>query len=154
MTRYHFKDTYLRNQRRIKPEFIGKSNKVRMRVVDQTCLDTLLLSHTIMLSDYSVLDKLQGDYNRSGMVGVKATNYMPKPKSSGFDFSPNLVRRKVMECVSYIKQSLGNNYYEILLKLLNDKDLSKKDLEWLNDKKKVGQLSTRVEEFYHMWNKS
>ena len=39
---YHFNKT-------IQPEFVGKTNKVRMRVVDQTCLDTLLLKHILSL---------------------------------------------------------------------------------------------------------
>ena len=74
---YHFKkkDVYLRDNKTIKPEFVGNTNKVRMRVVDQTTLDTLLLKDTIILSDYKIIEKLQIDYNRSGMVGVKASSY-------------------------------------------------------------------------------
>jgi len=40
-----------------------------------------------------------------------------------------------------------------LLKLLDNKKLSKKQIEWFGDKKKVGKLSTIVNEFYEMWNK-
>ena len=152
-TRYHSKKFYQRDHRKIKPEFVGNTNKVRMRVVDQTILDTLLLTDTIMLSDYKILDKLQGDYNKSGMVGVKATSYMIKPKSSGFEFSHNLGRMKVMSCVQYIKDKLGGEYQKILLKLLDDNKLSNKELEWFGDNKKVGKLSTIVNEFYYLWNK-
>ena len=152
-TRYHSKKFYQRDHRKIKPEFVGNTNKVRMRVVDQTILDTLLLTDTIMLSDYKILDKLQGDYNKSGMVGVKATSYMIKPKSSGFEFSHNLGRMKVMSCVQYIKDKLGGEYQKILLKLLDDNKLSNKELKWFGDNKKVGKLSTIVNEFYNLWNK-
>ena len=152
-TRYHSKKFYQRDHRKIKPEFVGNTNKVRMRVVDQTILDTLLLTDTIMLSDYKILDKLQGDYNKSGMVGVKATSYMIKPKSSGFELSHNLGRMKVMSCVQYIKDKLGGEYQKILLKLLDDNKLSNKELEWFGDNKKVGKLSTIVNEFYYLWNK-
>ena len=151
--KYHSKKFYQRDHRKIKPEFVGNTNKVRMRVVDQTILDTLLLTDTIMLSDYKILDKLQGDYNKSGMVGVKATSYMIKPKNSGFEFSHNLGRMKVMSCVQYIKDKLGGEYQKILLKLLDDNKLSNKELEWFGDNKKVGKLSTIVNEFYNLWNK-
>jgi len=151
--KFHSKKFYQRDHRKIKPEFVGNTNKVRMRVVDQTILDTLLLTDTIMLSDYKILDKLQGDYNKSGMVGVKATSYMIKPKSSRFEFSHNLGRMKVMSCVQYIKDKLGGEYQKILLKLLDDNKLSNKELEWFGDNKKVGKLSTIVNEFYYLWNK-
>ena len=49
MIKHHSKKVYIRDHKVIKPEFVGKSNKVRMRVVDQTTLDTLLLTDTIML---------------------------------------------------------------------------------------------------------
>ena len=87
------------------------------------------------------------------MVGVKATSYMIKPKSSGFEFSHNLGRMKVMSCVQYIKDKLGGEYQKILLKLLDDNKLSNKELEWFGDSKKVGKLSTIVNEFYNLWNK-
>ena len=153
MIKHHSKKIYIRDHKAIKPEFVGKSNKVRMRVVDQTTLDTLLLTDTIMLYDYKVLDKLQGDYNKSGLVGVKATTYIIKDKSSRFDYSHNVRRELVMGCVKYIGDRLGRGYKNILLKLLDNKKLSKKQIEWFGDKKKVGKLSTIVNEFYEMWNK-
>ena len=74
---YQFKkkDVYLRDNKTIKQVFVGNTNNLRMRVVDQTTLDTLLLKDTIILSDYKIIEKLQIDYNRSGMVGVKASSY-------------------------------------------------------------------------------
>jgi len=56
--------TYHFDNKTVKPEFVGKSNKVRMRVVDQTCLDKLLLDDSISLDDFMVLDKFQMDYHR------------------------------------------------------------------------------------------
>ena len=103
------KNVYLRDNKTIKPEFLGKSNKVRMRVVDQTTLDALLLNDTIMLSDYKIIDMLQSDYNRSGMVGVKAISYEPRIKSSGFGKGGNLIRQKVLGCAKYIKNKLGKD---------------------------------------------
>ena len=150
----HFKNLYVRDNKTIKAEFVKNTNKVRMKVVDQTLLDTLLVTNTIMLSDYKVLDKLQGDFNRSGMVGVKASDYMPKPKSSGLEYNSNMVKQKVVGCLKYVKNKLGKNYHNILVKLLEDKKLTTRNLEWLKDEIKVRSLSTRVDEYYNMWNKS
>ena len=47
---YHFNKT-------IQPEFVGKTNKVRMRIVDQTCLDTLLRNTVLSLNHFMILDK-------------------------------------------------------------------------------------------------
>ena len=58
-----------------------------------------------------------------------------------------------MSCVQYIKDKLGGEYQKILLKLLDDNKLSNKELEWFGDNKKVGKLSTIVNEFYNLWNK-
>ena len=86
---YHFNKT-------IQPEFVGKTNKVRMRVVDQTCLDTLLLKHILSLNHFMILDKFQMDYNRSGMVGVRASNYNPRITTTYDTQGDNeILRRKV-----------------------------------------------------------
>ena len=134
------KNVYLRDNKTIKPEFLGKSNKVRMRVVDQTTLDALLLNDTIMLSDYKIIDMLQSDYNRSGMVGVKAISYEPRIKSSGFGNGGNLIRQKVLGCAKYIKNKLGKDYYVVLLSLIENKKLSANQLSLLGDKKKGGKF--------------
>jgi hypothetical protein len=152
----HSKNVYQRDNKTIKPEFIGNSNNVRLRVVDQTNLDTLLLNDIITLKNFKSLDMLLGDYNRSGMVGVKATNYMIKSKSSGFEFSHNLAgkRQKVMGCIKYIKKELPKEHYENLHKILGNFSLSEKDIEWFGNEEKVGSLSTIIDRYYNMWNNS
>ena len=67
--------TYPFKNKKIKPEFVGNTNKVRMRIVDQTSLDTLLTHDSISLNNYKILDMLASDYNASGMVGIRASNY-------------------------------------------------------------------------------
>ena len=155
---YHFKkkDVYLRDNKTIKPEFVGNTNKVRMRVVDQTTLDTLLLKDTIILSDYKIIEKLQIDYNRSGMVGVKASSYDTIKASGSLNNYDNgsLARIKVESCFKHIKEKLGIASYLILRKLVENKGLTNEDLLWVGDKKNVGKLSEKINDFYGMWNKN
>ena len=65
-----------------------------------------------------------------------------------------MVKQKVVGCLKYVKNKLGKNYHNILVKLLEDKKLTTRNLEWLKDEIKVRSLSTRVDEYYNMWNKS
>ena len=66
------------NGNTLKAEFIGDTNKVRVRVVDQTCLDRLLMNDSISLDQYKSVDVLFSEFNKAGMIGVKATNYNPR----------------------------------------------------------------------------
>ena len=127
--------TYPFDKKNVKPEFIGNSNKVRLRVIDQTCLDTLLLNDSISLDHYKILDMLASDFNLSGMVGVKASNYSPRVVANHDTNNDNshILRRKVYECTSLVKQAGGSSCYSILMKLLTDKDLSRPDLEFLKN---------------------
>ena len=91
--KYHSKNVYQRDNKTLKPEFIGNTNNVRMRVVDQNVLDKLLLNNVICLSHFKTLDKLLGDYNKSGLVGVKAMNYMPRVVGDNKNFDGHNVLR-------------------------------------------------------------
>tara|TARA_Y100001958_G_C20858694_1_gene297921 strand:+ start:12 stop:485 length:474 start_codon:yes stop_codon:yes gene_type:complete len=153
--KYHSKNVYQRDNKTLKPEFIGNTNNVRMRVVDQTVLDKLLLNDTICLSHFKTLDKLLGDYNKSGLVGVKAMNYMPRVVGDNKNFDRhNLLRSKVMGCLKYVKKELHKQHYIILNKLLSNQELLSKDLEWLGNEENVESLSTIIDKFYLMWNNS
>ena len=153
--KYHSKNVYQRDNKTLKPEFIGNTNNVRMRVVDQTVLDKLLLSDTICLRHFKTLDKLLGDYNKSGLVGVKAMNYMPRVVGDNKNFDGhNILRSKVMDCLKYVKKELHKDHYIILNKLLSNQELFSKDMEWLGNEENVESLSTIIDKFYLMWNNS
>ena len=66
----------------LKAEFIGSSNEVRFRVVDQSTLDKLLMNDSISLDQYKCLDNLYSDFHRAGLIGIKASNYNPRINSS------------------------------------------------------------------------
>lgn len=143
--------TYHFDNKTVKPEFIGKTNKVRMRVVDQTCLDTLLLNDSISLDNYMVLDKFQMDYNRSGMVGIKASNYNPRVTAS-YDTTSNdneLLKRKVNECLASLKSAGGSRCYEVLLKIITDRNLTRIDLEFI--KNNIWGIVKPIKNFYESW---
>lgn len=143
--------TYHFDNKTVKPEFIGKTNKVRMRVVDQTCLDTLLLNDSISLDNYIVLDKFQMDYNRSGMVGIKASNYNPRVTAS-YDTTSNdneLLKRKVNECLASLKSAGGSRCYEVLLKIITDRNLTRIDLEFI--KNNIWGIVKPIKNFYESW---
>ena len=146
--------TYHFDNKTVKPEFVGKSNKVRMRVVDQTCLDKLLLDDSISLDDFMVLDKFQMDYHRSGMVGVKASSYAPRVSASHDTSSHDyeILKRKVVECFAWSKRAGGNSVYNILLKILDDKDLSRIDIEFI--KNNIKEIVKPIKEFYESWYNS
>lgn len=143
--------TYHFDNKTVKPEFIGKTNKVRMRVVDQTCLDTLLLNDSISLDNYMVLDKFQMDYNRSGMVGIKASNYNPRVTAS-YDTTSNdneLLKRKVNECLASLKSAGGSRCYEVLLKIITDRNLTRIDIEFI--KNNIWGIVKPIKNFYESW---
>ena len=151
----HSKNVYQRDNKTLKPEFIGNTNNVRMRVVDQNVLDKLLLNNVICLSHFKTLDKLLGDYNKSGLVGVKAMNYMPRVVGDNKNFDGhNVLRSKVMDCLKYVKKELHKDHYIILNKLLSNQELFSKDMEWLGNEENVESLSTIIDKFYLMWNNS
>ena len=153
--KYHSKNVYQRDNKTIKPEFIGNTNNVRMRVVDQNVLDKLLLNNVICLSHFKTLDKLLGDYNKSGLVGVKAMNYMPRVVGDNKNFDGhNVLRSKVMDCLKYVKKELHKDHYIILNKLLSNQELFSKDMEWLGNEENVESLSRIIDKFYLMWNNS
>jgi hypothetical protein len=154
MKKTNMTKTYHFNNKTVKPEFIGKTNKVRMRVVDQTCLDTLLLNDSISLDNYMVLDKFQMDYNKSGMVGIKASNYNPRITAS-YDSTSNdneLLRRKVSECLASLKSAGGSRCYEMLLKIITDNNLSRVDIEFIN--KNAWEIVKPIKDFYESWGNS
>lgn len=153
--KYHSKNVYQRDNKTLKPEFIGNTNNVRMRVVDQNVLDKLLLNNVICLSHFKTLDKLLADYNKSGLVGVKAMNYMPRVVGDNKNFDGhNVLRSKVMDCLKYVKKELHKDHYIILNKLLSNQELFSKDMEWLGNEENVESLSTKIDKFYLMWNNS
>lgn len=153
--KYHSKNVYQRDNKTLKPEFIGNTNNVRMRVVDQNVLDKLLLNNVICLSHFKTLDKLLADYNKSGLVGVKAMNYMPRVVGDNKNFDGhNVLRSKVMDCLKYVKKELHKDHYIILNKLLSNQELFSKDMEWLGNEENVESLSTIIDKFYLMWNNS
>jgi|TARA_X000001382_G_scaffold52966_1_gene36083 hypothetical protein len=146
--------TYHFDNKTVKPEFIDKTNKVRMRVVDQTCLDKLLLDDSISLDDFMILDKFQMDYNRSGMVGIKASNYNPRITST-YDTTSNdneILRRKVTECLGFSRSAGGSRIYDILMKILTDKDLTRIDIEFI--KNNILEIVKPIKEFYESWRNS
>jgi len=146
--------TYPFNNRNIKPEFIGNSNKVRMRIVDQTSLDTLLTNDSISLNDYKILDRLASDYNKSGMVGIKATNFNPRIATS-YDTNNDshyILKRKVYDCLALVKSAGGINCYNVLMKLLTDRSLSRIDIEFI--KNNTGEIVKPIKEFYESWSSS
>jgi len=146
--------TYHFNKQTVKPEFIGKSNKVRMRVVDQTCLDTLLLNDSISLDNYKILDKFQMDYNVSGMVGIRASSYNPRITAS-YDTMNNdneILKRKVSECLASLKSAGGTKIYEVVMKIITDRNLSRVDIEFV--KKNIGEIIKPIKEFYESWRNS
>ena len=145
MKKFHF------NNKTVKPEFVGNSNKVRMRVIDQTCLDKLLLNDSISLENFMVLDKFQMDYHKSGMVGVRASSYNPRITST-YDTLNNdneILRRKVSECFAWSKKAGDLPSYKMLLKIITDKELSKLDIEFI--KKNIGGIVKPIKEFYESW---
>jgi len=142
---YHFEN------KTVKPEFIGKSNKVRMRVVDQTCLDKLLLHDSISLDHFMILDKLQMDYNRSGMVGIRASNYNPRIIAS-HDTNSNdneILRTKVFECLRSSRSAGGSKVYDTLLKIITDRNLTRIDIEFI--KNNVWEIVKPIKDFYESW---
>jgi len=146
--------TYHFSNKTVKPEYIGKSNKVRMRVVDQTCLDKLLLDDSISLDTFMILDKFQMDFNRSGMLGIKASNYNPRITAT-YDASNNdndILRRKVIDCFTFSKQAGGSRVYDAVVKIVTDKELNRIDIEFI--KNNIGVIVKPIKKFYESWGNS
>jgi hypothetical protein len=146
--------TYPFKKNNVKPEFIGKSNEVRLRIVDQTCLDKLLLNDSMSLDDYMVLDALQMDYIRSGMVGIKASNYNPRVNANYDTISDDqyILKRKVNDCIACLKSAGNNSFYNITMRMIKDEDLSINDLDFI--KINIGGIVKPIKEFYENWRRS
>jgi hypothetical protein len=140
----------------LKAEFIGNSNKVRVRVVDQTCLDRLLMHDSISLQQYKTIDLLFSEFNKAGMIGVKATNYNPRITAT-YDKNGDrqaILRSKVMGCLSYIKRTGNKTAYEILIKIMHDEDFSKWEMSWIDVSGNFDFICDNVENFYKFWGNS
>jgi len=146
--------TFPFNNKKVKPEYIGNTNKVRIRIIDQTSLDTLLTNDSISLNNYKILDRLASDYNKSGLVGVKASSYNPRISANYDTNSDNyhILKRKVYECISLVKSAGGTSSYNVLMKMLTDKDLTRPDLEFIE--KNIGEIVKPVKEYYENWSSS
>tara|TARA_R100001163_G_C5042286_1_gene180196 strand:- start:943 stop:1251 length:309 start_codon:yes stop_codon:yes gene_type:complete len=98
-----------------------------------------------------ILDKLQMDYNRSGMVGIKASNYNPRITAS-YDTINNdneLLKRKVSECLASLKSAGGSRCYEVLLKIITDRNLTRIDIEFI--KNNIWGIVKPIKDFYESW---
>jgi hypothetical protein len=137
----------------LKAEFIGSSNEVRFRVVDQSTLDKLLMNDSISLDQYKCLDNLYSDFHKAGLIGVKASNYNPRINSSyeARGEAEVILRRKVSNCLSAIKSSGGIRSYDILIKLLHDRSLVEQDLKWISVLGNFNLICEPTEKFYETW---
>ena len=78
--------------------------------------------------------------NKSGLVGVKASSYNPRISANYDTNSDNyhILKRKVYECISLVKSAGGTSSYNVLMKMLTDKDLTRPDLEFIE--KNIGEI--------------
>lgn len=106
-------------QHTAKAEFVGNTNKARIKILDQTCLDRLLMYDSISLENYRIMDRLYADYCKSGFVGVRASNYNPRIEATheGLSEKHMMLKRKVMDCFNYIKDTGNKTAYKIFKKL-------------------------------------
>jgi hypothetical protein len=140
----------------LKAEFIGNTNKVRVRVVDQTCLDRLLMNDSISLDQYKSVDVLFSEFNKAGMIGVKATNYNPRITAT-YDQNGDrqaVLRSKVVSCLNYVKRTGNKTAYEILIKIMHDKDFTKWEINWIELSGNFDFISKNIEKFYKFWGNS
>ena len=134
-----------------KAEF--KDDGVRVRIVDQTCLDTLLMDDSISLDDYKIIDKFYSDYCRSGFVGIRATNYNIKIAThEPLNLKKAILKRKVLDCFSAIKSTGNETAYKILKKIVEDDHITLREMNWI--KKNFSFLAEKVEKFYNFWGNS
>jgi hypothetical protein len=94
------------------------------------------------------------DYNVSGMVGIRASSYSPRVIAS-YDSTSNdneLLKRKVSECLASLKSAGGTKIYEVVMKIITDRNLSRVDIEFV--KKNIGEIIKPIKEFYESWRNS
>jgi hypothetical protein len=140
----------------LKAEFIGNSNKVRVRVIDQTCLDRLLMHDSISLNQYKTLDIMYSDFCKSGFVGIRASNYNPRVEATNDPSHERyaILRKKVLGCFTYVKDTGNKTAYEILIKVIHDKDFTKWEMNWIETSGNFDFICSKVENFYKFWGNS
>jgi len=140
----------------LRAEFIGNSNKTRVRVVDQTCLDRLLMNDSISLDQYKTLDMLYSDFCKSGFVGIKASNYSPRLEATNDPLHERyiILRKKVLGCLTCVKDTGNKTAYQILTKIMHDKDFSKWEIDWIELSGNIDFTCNHVENFYKFWGSS
>jgi hypothetical protein len=106
------------------------------------------------LDDYMVLDALQMDYIRSGMVGIKSSNYNPRVNANYDTISDYqyILKRKVNDCIACLKSAGNNSFYNITMRMIKDEDLSINDLDFI--KINIGGIVKPIKEFYENWRRS
>jgi hypothetical protein len=139
-----------------KAEFIGNTNKARIKILDQTCLDWLLTHDSISLDNYKILDRFYSDFCKAGFVGVKASNYNPRITATYDGSSDNniVLRRKVLDCFAYVKDT-GNKTADIILKkIIHDEEITKWENSWIEVDSNFDFICHHVEKFYKFWGNS
>jgi len=139
-----------------KAEFYGNGNKARIKIIDQTSLDRLLMHDSISLQNYKILDKVYTDYCKSGFFGVKASSYTPRVKSTHDQSNDNyfILRKKVMDCFSHVKGSGDELMYKIFKKIIHDENITKREIDWIEKENNFDDLCNHVEKFYNLWGNS
>ena len=143
-------------QHTAKAEFVGNTNKARIKILDQTCLDRLLMHDSISLENYRIMDRLYVDYCKSGFFGVRASNYNPRIEATheGLSEKHMMLKRKVMDCFNYIKDTGNKTAYKIFKKIIHDEEITKWENEWIAVDGNFDFICNHVEKFYKFWGNS
>ena len=111
---------------------------------------------SISLDNYKILDRFYSDFCKAGFVGIKASNYNPRITAThdGSSDSSMILRRKVLDCFSYVKDT-GNKTADIILKkIINDKEITKWESSWIEIEDNFDFICRHVEKFYKFWGNS
>jgi hypothetical protein len=60
----------------------------------------------------------------------------------------------VLGCFTYVKDTGNKTAYEILIKVIHDKDFTKWEMNWIETSGNFDFICSKVENFYKFWGNS
>lgn len=105
----------------VKPELTGNGHAVRLRVMDETEPERLLLAGSITSDQFSAATMLYKDLIAAKMIGPSAMNL--SPSISGGDPDPVTQRqalsiKRVNDAIKHLDSDIGRNARAFLLKVV------------------------------------
>lgn len=105
------------------PQLTGKGREFRLRIVDGTAIDRLLMKDRITLDQYATLDHFSEDLYRADLMGLHAADFEPRVTSgNNQDVAHDVAMRrvKVNEIILHMDENVGAGIRRLVVSVCLD----------------------------------